>query len=197
MEDIFEKKIKSFLPYIIIIGVVYLFAPAILVFTGDSILNEIFYIGLFPLTALGCCTFYSYKKEMDIVLAFVAPVFFIPSMFIYGNFMDSWINSLIFLVCYFICSYLGLTIGDMIKGKSSDEESGENKKKRVPKRVNTRADEDKSTAEMMIEEHDIELPASFDEEIGNEEIETVETTYDSTADDIDAILAELRNRRED
>lgn len=204
MEDIFEKKIKSFLPYIIIIGVMYLFGPAILMLTGNNVLlNQIFYIGIFPLTALLCCAYYSYKKEMDFFLSLVAPIFFIPSMFIYGLFMMQPLNSIIFLVCYFICSYLGLTIGDMIKGKNGTEDKADEKQKRVPRRVNTVANSDATAAELMIEEHDIEIPMTFDEEVEIdtfEEIETVEeveTTYDSTADDIDAILAELRNRRED
>ncbi len=196
MEDIFEKKIKSFLPYIIIIGVVYLFAPAILVFVGNKeILNQIFYIGLFPLTALACNFFYSYKKEMDFWLSFVAPVFFIPSMFIYGVFQYNWINALIFLVCYFICSYLGLVLGDMFKGKNNKTDENE-RRTRVPRRVNTSSRKEKTAAELMIEEHDIELPPSFDEEIESGTYDEVETTFDSTADDIDAILAELRDRRD-
>lgn len=202
MEDIFEKKIKSFLPYIIIIGVVYLFAPAILVFVGNKeLLNQVFYIGLFPLTALACNFYYGYKKEMDFWLSLVAPVFFIPSMFIYGNFAYSPLNSIIFLVCYFICSYLGLTLGDMLKGRNGDNteknERSDKTRTRVPRRVNTTPREDKSAAELMIEEHDIELPPSFDEEVESGTYDEVETTFDSTADDIDAILAELRDRRED
>lgn len=204
MEDIFEKKIKSFLPYIIIIGVAYLFGPAILMLTGNNVLlNQVFYIGLFPLTALLCCLHYSYKKEMDFVLSLVAPILFIPSMFIYGLFMLQPLNSIIFLVCYFICSYLGLVIGDMIKGRNGAEDKADKKQKRVPRRVNTATDTDRTAAELMIEEHDIEIPMAFDEEVeidSFDEIDTVdevETTYDSTADDIDAILAELRERRED
>ncbi len=204
MEDIFEKKIKSFLPYIIIIGALYLFGPAILMLTGNNVtLNQIFYIGLFPLTALLCCMHYSYKKEMDFFLSLVAPIFFIPSMFIYGLFMTQPLNSVIFLVCYFICSYLGLTIGDMIKGKNGKEDNADKKKKRVPHRVNTAVHNERTSADLMIEEHDIELPPSFEQEVEIESFDsvptadTVETTYDSTADDIDAILAELRNRRDD
>ena len=207
MEDIFEKKIKSFLPYIIIIGAAYLFGPAILMLTGNKVLlNQIFYIGLFPLTALLCCLHYSYKKEMDFFISLVAPIFFIPSMFIYGLFMLQPLNSIIFLVCYFICSYLGLVIGDMIKGRNGAEEKADKKQKRVPRRVNTVAGADATAAELMIEEHDIEIPMAFDEEVEIDsfdeidtvdEVEEVETTFDSTADDIDAILNELRNRRED
>ena len=172
--------------------------------TGNHVLlNQIFYIGLFPLTALLCCAYYSYKKENDFLLSLVAPILFIPSMFIYGLFMLQPLNSIIFLVCYFICSYLGLTIGDMIKGKNVADKNADKKQKRVPRRVNTSADADRTAAELMIEEHDIEIPMTFDEEVeiesfeAVETVEDVETTYDSTADDIDAILNELRNRREE
>ena len=71
MDDKFEKKLKEFLPYIIIIGVVYLFAPAILVSTKSTgLLNQIIYIGLFPLTALLCNVYYSYKKANDFFYSF-------------------------------------------------------------------------------------------------------------------------------
>lgn len=208
MEDIFEKKIKAFLPYIIIIGIVYLVSPTILVFTRDTLayrtLVSLFYICLFPLTALLCNVFYAIKKNNDIVLAFVAPALYLPSMFIYGNFKESWLNCIIFLVSYFLCGYIGLTLGDMLKPKKGDSEEGpEPSFKRVPRRVPTKVQvaEEKTPAEVMIEEHDIEFPASFDEEVETADTfdvsDCVETAFDSTADDIDAILAELRERRED
>lgn len=206
MEDFFEKKLKEFLPYIIIIGAVYLIVPAILVLTkSHGALNQIVYIGVLPLTALSCCTYYGYKKTNDFYLSLVAPIFYIPSMLLYGNIRDSVINSLIFLVCYFICGYIGLTIGDMLKGKNEQEkpESGEEKphrvqtKKRVPKRVRTHT-ERKSRTEIIMEENDIELPESFDESFDeSEHIGEVETTFDTTADDIDSILAEIHGRRDE
>ena len=204
MEDIFEKKIKAFLPYIIIIGIVYLVSPTILVFTGnkEGIIATLFYIALFPLTALLCNMFYATKKKSDIILALIAPALYLPSMFIYGNFAVSPINSIIFLVCYFLCGYIGLTLGDMIRTKKGDKEDAETQPtiRRVPKRVPTKIVEDKTPAEVMIEEHDFDVPVSFDEEVSSEEPhyeDDFETSFDSTADDIDAILAELRSRRED
>ena len=95
----------------------------------------------------------------------------------------------------------------MLKNKNGSDDNADTKKKRVPKRVNASAtDIDKTAAELMIEDHDIEIPMTFDEEVESESFEAVEampetpeveTTFDSTADDIDAILNELRNRRED
>lgn len=199
MDDKFEKKLKEFLPYIIIIGVVYLFAPALLVFTKSTgLLNQIVYLGLFPLTALLCNLYYSYKKTSDFALSLVAPIIYIPSMLLYGNIRDSLLNSLIYLVSYFICGYIGLTLGEMIKGSNSESKKSDVTRKRVPTVVDT------STAEEPFEMYvdDIELPKQYEQ---TEDYTQYEDTYEEpayepassyTEDDIDAILAELRNRHE-
>lgn len=208
MDDKFEKKLKEFLPYIIIIGVVYLFAPAILVFTKSTgMLNQIIYIGLFPLTALLCNLFYSYKKVNDFFLSLVAPIIYIPSMLLYGNIRDSVLNSLIYLVSYFICGYIGLTLGEIFKGSDSKKNSKDVRRRRVPAVVDTKVAEksDDIYVEDDFDEYnvveEIELPKSYEpvEEYSHEpQNNSFDTSYDNprdyTEDDIDAILAELHNR---
>lgn len=197
MDDKFEKKLKEFLPYIIIIGVVYLFAPAILVFTKSTgLLNQLIYIGLLPLTALLCNLYYSFKKTSDFFLSLVAPIIYIPSMLLYGNIRDSVLNSLIYLVSYFICGYIGLTLGEMLRGSANKDNKGDVRRKRVPSVVDT------ATAKETFEEEaeKIELPQSFEqvEEIEASESETQEPLFEVadtySEDDVDAILAELHNR---
>lgn len=208
MDDKFEKKLKEFLPYIIIIGVVYLFAPAILVFTKSTgMLNQIIYIGLFPLTALLCNLFYSYKKVNDFFLSLVAPIIYIPSMLLYGNIRDSVLNSLIYLVSYFICGYIGLTLGEIFKGSDSKKNSKDVRRRRVPTVVDTKVAE--NSDDIYVEDdfdeynavEEIELPKSYEpvEEYSYEpQNSSFDTSYDNprdyTEDDIDAILAELHNR---
>ncbi len=205
MDDIFEKKIKEFLPYIIIIGVLYLFFPAILVFTKSAgVFNQIVYMGLFPLAALGSCFHYSYKKKSDFFLSLVAPIFFIPSMLLYGNIRDSALNSIIFLVSYFICGYLGLTLGEMLSGKLPEKEEKAEKshksvsghmRKRVPKRVKPSAHKHDSGAGFGLDE--IEMPQKFEDELAMNDLstETSPEVFDSTADDIDSILEQIHNRQ--
>ncbi len=213
MEDIFEKKIKKFLPYIIIIAAVYLFMPALLyVFGNKPVLNQIVYIGVFPLVAFGCNFYYTYKNETDWFLAFVAPVLFLPSMFLYGNVRDNLFNSIVFLVSYFICGYLAQLIGEMVSGKSdddkekdSDDESIHKREKRpvkkaVPKRI-SRAQRERHEIEQ-VQAQSIEMPVSFEEEMAatqsdSDVFEAYGDTTDSSIDDIDAILAEIHSRHED
>lgn len=212
MDDKFEKKLKEFLPYIIIIGVVYLFAPALLVFTDSTgMLNQIIYIGLFPLTALLCNIHYSYKKANDFTLSLVAPIIYIPSMLLYGNIRDSVLNSLIYLVSYFICGYIGLTLGEIIKGSDSKKNKNE-RRKRVPTVVDTKTavkENDDIYLEDDLSEYnaveEIELPKSYEpvDDYSNDSndsfsFEQQDNSFESktsyTEDDIDAILAELHNR---
>ena len=113
MEAKFEKKLKAFLPYIIIIGIVYLIVPALL-FVGSDFVSYLVLIGILPLTAAGCCAYYSMKKENDFWLCLVAPIFFIPAMFLYPIFRSGALIALIYLVSYLLCGYLGLTIGVLV-----------------------------------------------------------------------------------
>ena len=194
MNDKLEMKFKEFLPYIIIIGVVYLFLPVVLVFTkSHGVLNQIVYIGIFPLTAFVCNMHYGYKKTNDMLLSFVAPIIYIPSMLLYGNLRDSVLNSIIFLISYFICGYIGLTVGEMLNsGKSDDKESA--RKKKVPTVVNTATAKDEE--DVVFDE--IELPQQFEEEqVSAQSFEPEITPADSyTEDDIDAILRELQSRND-
>ena len=195
MGDILEKKLKEFLPYIIIIGAVFLLLPLILIMLGNDVMyNYIVLMGIFPLVTLCCGFYYANKKKFDMSFSFVAPVIFIFTMFLYGIFKANPLNSLIFLVAYFICGYIGLTVGDMLKkkeNKQSSEDTGyvRHRKKNVPKRVAT------TTHVQHVEEtvDDIEMPQSFDEH--PHEVEEV-SSYDDEYD-IDAILAEIHNRRQD
>ena len=201
MEDKFEKKIKAFLPYIIIIGVIYLLLPLTLLKSTNMTFNNIIYIGVFPLTTLLCCGFYSYKKNMDIFLALVAPAFYIPSMFLYGNFKYNPVTSIIYLVAYFVCGFLGLLIGDILsprtqksksKSRRSDssvdidiEEPAERPHRRTPRKVNTKAARKGRHAHEDMPKH-IQTEDPYEDE-------SLDTS--TTANDIDAILNEIQNRR--
>ncbi len=210
MEDKFEKKLKAYLPFIIIIGVVYLFLPILLVVKKDTslVLNNLVYIGVFPLTALICCGIYSYRKNIDILVALIAPLFYIPSMFLYGNFKYNAFTSIIYLIAYFLCGFLGLLIGDILSPKKKkkrqaaraererpmsndidiDEEPSvmtEHREVRIPRKVNTHAAR-RSRPSHMEEPRHIKTEDPFEDH-------SLDTS--TTSDDINAILAEIHSRR--
>lgn len=181
MEDKFEKKLRSFLPYIIVIGVAFLFIPALMLLRVQAI-NYIILIGLLPLTALGCCAHYSIKKENDFFLSLVAPIFFLIAALLYGMFRDSVINTLIYLIAYFLCGYLGLMVGDIVTNRNKAKKKARGKRPAVPssrprpRRVAVEKDQPKH-----LKTEDPYLDESLD--------------TSTTAEDIDAILNEIHSRR--
>lgn len=212
MEQKFEKKLKAFLPYIIIIGIVYLIVPALLFIEKDhaGFLTYFVLIGILPLTAGGCCAHYAIKKENDFWLCLVAPIFFIPAMFLYPIFRSGPLIALIYLVSYLLCGYLGLTIGEILSNKQGKKnppaEKGEARKtqrKPAERRAPARRAEDRGVdpdvpirrsrgASARPERVDVDSPEAFFAEDPYED-ETLDTA--TTSEDIDAILSEIQQRR--
>ncbi len=219
MEAKFEKKLKAFLPYIIIIGIVYLIAPALLFVEKEKpgFLTYFVLIGILPLTAGGCCAHYSIKKENDFWLCLVAPIVFIPAMFLYGIFQKNALIALIYLVAYLLCGYLGLTIGDIVKTTKqkdnkrpeSDNPDGEEKPaprrerkpadRRTPRRESRSAESDASarrsrTSSARAGRVDVDSTDDFftEDPYADDSLDT-----STTSDDIDAILNEIQQRRND
>ena len=217
MEAKFEKKLKAFLPYIIIIGIVYLIAPALL-FTGSTFVTYLVLIGILPLTAGACCAHYAIKKENDFWLCLVAPIFFIPSMCIYGIFQKNALIALIYLVAYLLCGYLGLTIGDIVassarKGKNHTGEKAESEPERKESHSARKPQERKpSTRRTRDRGVDADTPirrSRSSARAGRVDLDSSDDFFTedpyaddslntaTTSEDVDAILSEIQQRRND
>ena len=205
MEERIEKKLRAFLPYIIIIGIAYLVLP-ILIFTGSEAISYIILVGVLPLTALLCCAHYSMTKENDFFLSLLAPLFFLPAMFIYPVASDSLLKAVIFLVAYFLCGYLGLTVGDTLAGRPDRSKTPEvpDKKTVTPHRVSRHAYRPEPMP-AAFDENDVipssDVPRRVDLEAEQRPIAAADPYDDLSLDtstteaDIDAILNEIHNRR--
>lgn len=199
MEDKLEKKLKAFLPYIIIIGIVYLLVPIFMPRDNPNALTYIVLIGALPITAVGCCLHYSMKKENDFFLALVAPVFFILTMFLYGIIQNSVIRALIYLVAYFLCGYLGLIVGDILADRN-DTKAPVKKTARASEATDDIQNEEKEPAERRSAKTsrprrvavDRSEPKHFEAQNPYEDTSLDTST---TSDDIDAILNEIHQRR--
>lgn len=123
MQNNSDNKLRSFLPYIIVIGVIFLLAPALLFINGSAV-TYIVLIGLLPLTALVSCAHYAMRQKSDFLLSLAAPLFFGVSIVIYSPIRGDLLRAFIYLIAYFICGYLGLTIGDILSGKSGSSSAG-------------------------------------------------------------------------
>lgn len=190
MEDKLEKKLKTLLPYIIIIGVAFLLLPILFHILGNKVfINNIILMIVFPIITIGCNYHYTYKNSTDYIMMAIAPVLFIPSMFLYGIYSASPVNAIIFLVAYFICGYIGSIAGEIAKGKktkNNESEEVSHKRRTVPQVVSPKAQKED-------EIDDIQLPVEFEDSF--EEVDTESANVDDEYS-LDAILAELHNRRD-
>lgn len=199
MEDKLEKKLKAFLPYIIIIGVVYLIVPALLFINSDAI-AYIILIGVLPLTTLLCCAHYSMNKENDFLLCLLAPIFFLPAMFLYPIARGSegaLLRAFIYLIAYFLCGYLGLTVGDILANRTKSEKQDDDDAPRPARRSARRS------ADRPAERHAAGTRATrVDVDVDETPRFTTSDPYEdrsldtsTTSDDIEAILNEIHQRR--
>lgn len=212
-----EKKLRAYLPYLLIIGAVYLIAPALLL-VGSSGLSYLVLIGLLPLTALLCCAHFSIKKRSDFIVCLFAPLFYLPAMFIYGIAAADLLSAVIYLIAYFLCGYLGLTIGDIIANRRggtdarpADRRSADRRpeqrrvevptvRRTTPARVAVPAEDRVSSAAprpaAQPAPRRADIPAERPvRQPAHDPYEDHSLDTSTTEDDIDAILREIHQRR--
>lgn len=170
-----KDMIKKYIPFAVIILLIYMLAPLIVVLTGgtDSPLQSytpVIYDVLFPLTAVVCSLLYARKNGIDFFFSLVAPVIYIPSMIIYNGIS---MNNIIFVAIYLVASIFGLFVGDMFfsrKNKNSQEDDDDN-------------------------EDDLEIDETYENKSENEkdyDLSNFETKSETPSDDeIDKILNDL------
>ena len=106
--------VKKYLPYGVVILLVYLLVPIIFISKSMQGFSTVAYYFIFPATAIVCAAMYCSKYGMDFLFTLIAPVVFIPSMLIYnGGFQ---LTNIILLVAYLISGIFGLFVGDIAFG---------------------------------------------------------------------------------
>ena len=212
-----EKKLRAYLPYLVIIGIVFLIVPALLLI-GSSGLSYVVLIGLLPLTAMICCAHYSIKRHSDFVMCLFAPIFFLPAMFLYGLASADLLSAVIYLIAYFLCGYLGLTVGDILANRKGDAKSRPAERRpadrrpaerrvevptvrrTTPSRVSVPAEDRESSAAprptAQSGSRRAESPAQRPvREPAHDLFDDHSLDTSTTGDDIDAILREIHQRR--
>lgn len=180
MNDPIEKRLRELVPYLIICGVIFLLLP-LFMGTKTGVATYLIQLGAFPLTALCCGAFYKYKKKKNnILLCFVAPVLYALAALLYGMWRASWYTVLIYIAAYFLCTYLGMMLGDVLPAgkKGASVRDMIKKPSRRPRRVN-------------IEEE----PAAAEPFQPQDPAEDNDLDASTTEDDIEAILDNIHNRK--
>lgn len=125
-----DSMIKKYLPYAIVIFLIYMLVPLIFISSAMARFSAVAYDFVFPVTAAVCAAIYCSKHGLDFLFALIAPLIYIPSMLIYnGGFSSSNITTnLILLVVYLVSGIFGLFLGDLALG---DERRKREKKEKA------------------------------------------------------------------
>lgn len=107
--------LKKYLPYALIIFLVYMLVPLIFISPGLNKYSAVAYYFIFLLTQVGCSAFFCAKHGLDFLFALIAPIAFLPSMLIYNGGFTNWTN-LVLLVVYLVAGIFGLFLGDLAFG---------------------------------------------------------------------------------
>lgn len=176
MNDKLEKTLKELIPYIIIIGIIFLLLPLFMGKTASAA-TYIIQIGIFPLTVLVCGAVYKLKhKKNNLIFCLIAPIFYALTALLYRMWMTSWYTVIIYLVAYFLCGYLGQILADALPFA---------KKSVSLRRPTTRA------RRVKVEEKE-ETGEDFQAQDPSQDDELNAAT---TEDDIEAILNDIHNRK--
>ncbi len=189
--------VKRYLPYGMIILVVYMLAPLIFISKSMQGFSTIAYYFIFPATAIICAAVYCSKHGMDFLFTLIAPVVYIPSMLLYnGGFK---VTNIILLVAYLISGIFGLFIGDIAfgdkrkKAEAMAEKEAEERllaaKRRNEEFVNEKAAEAEASKETVSAEVDIDAD-DFDY---SKYASTDKVTSESEIDDILSEFGSAKN----
>lgn len=110
MKDSFKK----YIPYATIIFAIYIVVP--LIFRNGALSNfvSIAWYFIFPATAALSAAVYCSKYGLDFLFSLIAPIFFLPSMFLFYGGVN--LANILLLIVYLIAGLFGLFAGDIALG---------------------------------------------------------------------------------
>lgn len=120
-----KDMVKKYLPYGVVIFAIYLIFP--LFFRNDALKNfaGIAWYFVFPATAAIAGAIYCSKYGLDFLFSLIAPIFFLPSMFLYYGGIN--LANILLLVVYLVAGMFGLFVGDIALGDKRREREEQEK----------------------------------------------------------------------
>jgi K+-sensing histidine kinase KdpD len=106
------------MPYAVVTFAIYIIVP--LLFNNEALGKfvgvELYFI--FPLTAIVSAAIYSAKYGLDFLFSLIAPILFLPTMFIFcGGFAGQYaLHNILLIVIYLVAAMFGLFVGDIAFG---------------------------------------------------------------------------------
>lgn len=179
--------VKKYLPYAIIIFAIYLIVP--LFFMGEmQRFYAIPYYFIFLLTQVGCAAVFSRKHGLDFLFALIAPIAFLPSMFIYnGGFANP--TNIILLIVYLVAGIFGLFLGDLVFGDERHKKEKQDQKKAEEVLLRAKRRDERENRRMSREssqpQRERRQRPSANESSREETYSAAEKSYEDDVDDFD------------
>ncbi len=122
-----KDMIKKYMPYAVVIFAIYLIVPLLFRNPATASFVGIVWYFIFPATAIASAAIYCSKYGLDFLFSLIAPIFFLPSMFLYYGGIN--FANILLLVVYLVAGIFGLFIGDVALGDKRRAREEEEKAK--------------------------------------------------------------------
>lgn len=187
-----NSMIKKYLPYAVTIFAVFLIIPLLFINkTMENYFSIALYI-IFPGTTIVSSALYCSKHGLDFLFALIAPIAFLLTMLIYcGGFS---LTNVLLLGVYLVSGIFGLFVGDIALGdkrrQKEKKEQAKAEKFMLEAKRRDEIEKEKMAQKKSSSTHDYDDDDDFDYDKYLSDID--KATSDSTEDEIDQILRELR-----
>lgn len=183
------EMVKKYIPYATVIFAIFFIVPLIFISDVMQPFFGVAYYVIFPFVSAACATVYCSKHGMDFLFALIAPVVYIPSMFIYNGGFS--VTNVILIVTYLFAGILGLFLGDIVLGDKRHALEEQEKAEAEEMMLEAKRRDDKRREEMMKKEADTTDTNDDDFNYDKYMSDIDKTPVLSTEDEIDAILGEF------
>lgn len=110
---------KKYLPYAAIIFAIFIVTPIIFRNGALTTFVGVAWYFIFPATAAVSAAVFCSKYGMDFLFSLIAPIFYLPSMFLFYGGINA--TNIILLIVYLVAGLFGLFIGDLALGDKRRE----------------------------------------------------------------------------
>ncbi len=114
-----KDMVKKYLPYTVIIFAIYIVVPLLFRSGASSGFVGVAWYFIFPATAAVTAAVFCSKYGLDFLFSLIAPILFLPSMFLYYGGIN--LSNIILLIVYLVAGIFGLFLGDIALGDKRRE----------------------------------------------------------------------------
>ena len=188
-----KESIKKYIPYATVIFAIYLIVPVLFRSPSTEGYATIAWYFIFPVTAIVSSAIYCVKYGLDFLFALIAPIAYLPPMFIfYGGFQSKYLLfNLLLIFGYLFSGIFGLFIGDLAFGDKRRKRESEEKAEAEEMMLQAKRRDEMVREKMLKEQNDIFSNSSSRARVHHQVQDTRKTDEDIDDFDYDKYLSDI------